>query len=174
MDTTQITSPQITAFVGETQLYQAQVYAVDGEKYGIVSALGCFWLPIAASCLLQPAIGDTVLVSQTGLEGYVLAVLQRTKNHPAVVLLPENTQLDAQQLQITGETLRAVWHTTQTTAQQVNQHITQRFTQITQHDELRVNSQRLVIAQDWRVRAKSADIKAQQHLVIDAEKIHLG
>lgn len=176
MDTTHLKQNHTTSFTGAAQLSQAQVYAVESEKYGVVSALGCFWLPTALSCLLQPEVGDTVLISQADQEGYILAILKRTKTTKAIINLPNSTHIKAKHgLQIDSGSLFSIkTKLALLQAEQQKELLSHRFTQITRHDELRVNSQRLIIAKDWRVRTKSADIKAQQHLIIDGEKIHLG
>lgn len=211
MDTTQINHSHSTSFTAEATLYQGQIYAAESKKYGVVSPLGCFWFPVALSCLLQPEIGDTVLFSQSGQQGYILAILERKKPEISVINLPHHTQINAeqgvqinagplftlktkqallqadqslvqsQQLHLTGEKISSSWNTAQSKTQyqkqqigQLTQLISERCTHITQHDELRAHSQRIIIAQHWRVRAKSADIKAQQYVAIDAEKIHLG
>ena len=61
-------------------LRHARINAVDGERFGVVSADGHrHWLKPALGCLLQPALGDRVLVSLDGEEGYILSVLERTQ-----------------------------------------------------------------------------------------------
>lgn len=202
------------------RLLHAQVYAVEMDKYGVVSAEGCFWLPVAVSCLVQPMVGDKVLISQASVEAYILAVLTRTKAAQAVISLPDNAQIKvkrgmltiqasegihlategalalranhgvlhteqmhihSQRLMTSGAKYCASWQSSnvkideqQEHIGQLRQHISQRQTHISGHDELRANSQRLVIAQDWRVRTKSTDLRAQNQMVIDGEKIHLG
>jgi len=59
-------------------LRHVRINAVDGERFGVVSAEGHrYWLKPAVGCLLQPAVGDSVLVSLAGDEGYILSVLER-------------------------------------------------------------------------------------------------
>lgn len=54
--------------------------AFDGERFGAVSAEGHrYWLRPAFGCLLQPLVGDSVLVSLAGNEGYILCVLERSQ-----------------------------------------------------------------------------------------------
>lgn len=61
-------------------LRHAQINAFDGERFGLVSAEGYrYWLKPALGCLLQPAVGDSVLVSVVGNEGYILSVLERSQ-----------------------------------------------------------------------------------------------
>nr|WP_314488889.1 DUF3540 domain-containing protein [uncultured Pseudomonas sp.] len=61
-------------------LRHARINAVEGERFGVVSADGCrYWLKPALGCLLQPAVGDRVLVSLEGNEGYILSVLERSQ-----------------------------------------------------------------------------------------------
>ena len=61
-------------------LRHARINAVEGERFGVVSADGYrYWLKPALGCLLQPAVGDRVLVSLEGSEGYILSVLERSQ-----------------------------------------------------------------------------------------------
>lgn len=80
---------------GAVQCYYAQVYGQDGQRYGVAGAMGCYWLPVAASCLLQPAVGDTVLISLCLDDGYILAVLTQAAGRPAEVRLPDASCLTA-------------------------------------------------------------------------------
>lgn len=61
-------------------LRHARINAVDGQRFGVVSTDGHrYWLKPALGCLLQPALGDRVLLSLDGEEGYILSVLERTQ-----------------------------------------------------------------------------------------------
>lgn len=61
-------------------LRHARINAVDVERFGVVSSDGHrYWLKPALGCLLQPALGDRVLVSLDGEEGYILSVLERSQ-----------------------------------------------------------------------------------------------
>lgn len=61
-------------------LRHARINAVDAERFGVVSSDGHrYWLKPALGCLLQPALGDRVLVSLDGEEGYILTVLERSQ-----------------------------------------------------------------------------------------------
>ncbi|WP_426143659.1 DUF3540 domain-containing protein [Pseudomonas sp. DWP3-1-2] len=65
-------------------LRHAQINAVSGERFGVVSTQGHrYWLKPAMGCLLQPAVGDTVLITLAGEDGYILSVLERTQWQPA-------------------------------------------------------------------------------------------
>lgn len=60
-------------------LRHARINAVDEDRFGMVSTDGGrFWLKPALGCLLQPEIGDTVLISVAHDEGYIIAVLERS------------------------------------------------------------------------------------------------
>ena len=48
-------------------LRHARINAVEAERFGVVSSDGHrYWLKPALGCLLQPALGDRVLVSLDG------------------------------------------------------------------------------------------------------------
>ncbi|MCT8960859.1 DUF3540 domain-containing protein [Pseudomonas veronii] len=66
------------------QLRHAQVNALDGERFGVVSSDGRrYWLKPAFGCLVRPAVGDKVLVSLDAQGGYILSVLERAIAQPA-------------------------------------------------------------------------------------------
>ncbi|AXM95519.1 DUF3540 domain-containing protein [Pseudomonas plecoglossicida] len=63
---------------GPVRLCHARINAFDGHRFGMVSGEGHrYWLKPAVGCLLQPAVGDCVLVSLAGDEGFILSVLER-------------------------------------------------------------------------------------------------
>jgi len=65
-------------------LRHAQVNALDGERFGVVSSDGRrYWLKPAFGCLVRPAVGDKVLVSLDAQGGYILSVLERAIAQPA-------------------------------------------------------------------------------------------
>ncbi|MBF7729560.1 DUF3540 domain-containing protein [Pseudomonas sp. N040] len=65
-------------------LRHARINAVEAERFGVVSSDGHrYWLKPALGCLLQPALGDRVLVSLDGEEGYILSVLERSQPQSA-------------------------------------------------------------------------------------------
>lgn len=66
------------------ELRHARINAIDGERFGLVSSDGTrYWLKPALGCLLQPAIGDRVLISIEGDDGFILSVLERVQTQPA-------------------------------------------------------------------------------------------
>lgn len=93
-----IEAAQDATFVpGGAQSYHARVYAKDAERYGVAGPLGGYWVSVAASCLLQPALGDQVLVSMAGQDGYILAVLVQADASRSEVRVSGNVQLSAAQ-----------------------------------------------------------------------------
>lgn len=82
------------AFDSAAVLRHVRINAVDGDRFGVVSAEGYrYWLRPAIGCLLQPAVGDTVLVSLAGQEGYILSVLERSHPQAAQVSVPGDLRL---------------------------------------------------------------------------------
>lgn len=81
------------AITGQARTYHARVYSQNGKSYGVAGPMGCYWLVSAASCLLQPNVGDTVLVSIGPEHGYILVVLEQAQNQSSEVRLPANSQL---------------------------------------------------------------------------------
>lgn len=87
------TDPSLVA--GSAQTYHARVYATEADRYGVAGPLGGYWVTTAASCLLQPAVGDTVLVSMAGQDGYILAVLVQADPGHSDLCVPGNVRLSA-------------------------------------------------------------------------------
>lgn len=58
-------------------LHHARLVMRDGRRYGALTAKGATWVTTAAGCLLQPEVGDLVLVSVTAGRGYILTILER-------------------------------------------------------------------------------------------------
>ena len=75
-------------------LRHVRINAFDGERYGMVSVEGQrYWLTPALGCLLQPAVGDSVLVSLAGTEGYILCVLERSQTLAGELRIPGDLHL---------------------------------------------------------------------------------
>jgi hypothetical protein len=75
-------------------LRHVRINAFDGERFGVVSADGDrYWLRPALGCLLQPAVGDSVLVSLAGNDGYILCVLERNQVHVGELRIPGDLHL---------------------------------------------------------------------------------
>ena len=88
------TQPSYTA--SPTGLIQARVVDAGEDICRLAWATGGFTARRAASCLLQPATGDTVLVAEAGGSLWVLAVLARGDS-PAVLSLPADSTLKVSQ-----------------------------------------------------------------------------
>ncbi|HET7649531.1 MAG TPA: DUF3540 domain-containing protein [Gammaproteobacteria bacterium] len=89
-----------------TSLIEARVTGVCDGVLGLGSAWGAITARRAASCLLEPAAGDTVLATRVGADSwYVIAVLTRGESVP-VVSLPADSQLRSVQggLTVTAHT----------------------------------------------------------------------
>lgn len=80
---------------GVARCFHARVYSKDGSRYGVAGTMGCYWLPVAVSCLLQPAVGDTVLISISDEGGYILAVLAQANSEHSELRLPGSARLAA-------------------------------------------------------------------------------
>lgn len=204
------TTGQFTDTDSQTKLEYGRVYAVQNGKYSVTTMDESWCLSLAASCMLVPVVGDTVLFtvlhqpaesitnndmtdfdeqSVPVIEGYILSVLQRADEDTAAEInLPNNAtaklntlSLQADVLHTQGQNNVSIWQEqTAITAnyQQFSKHINiqanNRNTNIYRHDELKANSQRIVIARDWRVRAQDTDIRAQRQASIDGKRVRLG
>lgn len=196
----------------------ARVYVQAGVRWGVVGAMGSRFLPLAASCLLQPQVGDVVLVALGGAQAYILAVLEhsgstaqvhlpgdtvlsttgslnvqagdglRLQSPRAVVLQGSDLALQADQCLVQARQVlmageRCHSHFSEREEHSVRRRqsdgrqdmsVGQRVTRVSGHDDYRAVSQGLIVERDWRVRARSAELRGEQRVVIDGERLHLG
>lgn len=102
--TTQADTPPMFAHgSGQARQYHARLVMHEGRRYCALTEAGAIWVTAAAGCLLQPAVGDVVLVSVTGANGYILSVLERGRPEQAAVMSVAGTlQLRAQNVEISA------------------------------------------------------------------------
>ncbi|MDN5842470.1 MAG: DUF3540 domain-containing protein [Alcaligenaceae bacterium] len=100
--TIQTDAPPVPAHSsGQARQYHARLVMHEGRRYCALTNEGAIWLTAAAGCLLQPAVGDVVLVSVTGANGYILSVLERGRpDQTAVMSVPGTLQLRAQNVEV--------------------------------------------------------------------------
>lgn len=80
----------------EPGLFHARLVMGDGKRFAALTGQGTQWVTPAAGCLLQPAVGDLVLVSLAGAQGYVLMVLERAAPETTAELsVPGDLRLSA-------------------------------------------------------------------------------
>ena len=195
---------EYTDFIAE-KMSSGVVRFSDGDalllsgREGVVRALR------AASCLLAPAPGDTVLWTRTEAgEAWVLAVLRRAENEgPALVRLPESSEIAVERLQLRAEQELALdgdrvnirgrllamgghalvqgFTVVQTVARWWGERIAKRrgrYGELSQQAaglaELRGGRLRMTALTGCRLRAEYADIRAQKQLDLDAEHIKVG
>src|SRR3546814_19676989 len=87
---------------GQARQYHARLVMHEGRRYCALTEEGAIWVTAAAGCLLQPAVGDVVLVSVAGANnGYILSVLERGRpEQDAVMSVPGTLQLRARHVEI--------------------------------------------------------------------------
>ena len=86
--------PRPDAGESTMQLSSGRVIALEGERFGVVGSTGQrYWLAAAFSCLVRPVVGDKVLISLEGADGYILSVLERTIAQPTRLRLDGDLQI---------------------------------------------------------------------------------
>ncbi|HLV27968.1 MAG TPA: DUF3540 domain-containing protein [Burkholderiaceae bacterium] len=81
--------------------FHARLVMTDGRRYCALTGEGAIWVVPAAGCLLQPAVGDIALVSVSGPDGYVLAILERAQpDSEAVVSMQGALRVEAGKVDI--------------------------------------------------------------------------
>lgn len=214
----QVRTSQDPSQAGQWRTVQAKVYVQAGQRWGVVGAMGSRFAPLAASCLLQPQVGDVVLLTLDEQQAYILAVLERS-GQTAQLHLPADTVvrsagsvrvqaggalhlqaaqavvlqgadmavqaeqylLQARHVHLAGQSLHSYFAQRQEYSGQRQQHdgqcqlqAGQRVTRVAGHDDYAAASQRLVIERDWRVRARSVELRGAQRVVVDGQQVHLG
>lgn len=192
------------ADAGRAQLHHAKVQALQGDGCVVICADGLFVLSTAAGCLLQPAPGDTVLVSIADGKGFVIQVLTRHGEKPARLHVQGDTELHVRdgQLRLAADTLdlqaatlslqadrmietgterESHWDRQVDVTRHQQSFITRRelhmersVRRVAEHEEQSAGSIRLIVARDWRVRADSADLLGGRRVKVDADIVHLG
>lgn len=71
---------------GQARQYHARLVMQDGTRFCALTDAGAIWVVPAAGCLLQPELGDVVLISAAGAKGYVLTVLERAHQDKTAVI----------------------------------------------------------------------------------------
>lgn len=91
---------------GRCQLYEAKVFSVLEDMFFVTSPAGLCKARRAASCLLLPAPGDTVLISLSAASCHILAVLVQKENE-GCLQLPKTCTVQAEDLSLeAGRELR--------------------------------------------------------------------
>src|SRR5690606_11422160 len=107
LDSHQDEAPSPDAFpeIGAARQYHARLVMTDGRRYCALTGEGAIWVVPAAGCLLQPTVGDIALVSVSGPDGYVLAILERAQpDSEAVVSMQGALRVGAGKAEIVGDT----------------------------------------------------------------------
>jgi hypothetical protein len=84
----------------DCQLVRASVKGVSKQSLMIEMGIGIVNARKAFSCLVAPMVGDNVLVSQTGTDYFVLAVLEREATQDMALNFPANVKMTAADGQI--------------------------------------------------------------------------
>ncbi|VVE52035.1 hypothetical protein PHO31112_04757 [Pandoraea horticolens] len=177
--------------------FHARVIASEGEHFGVVCEAGHLSVKVAAGCLLQPRVDDTVLISLAGHSmrgseaGYILSVLEKGDTGAREVrldgdttLLAEGGQLNVRcdMLDMSGRRLTMRWHETEQLTQRQflaaaysENHFGESICRVSGHSEQEAGSMRQRVADDWNVSARDATVIAERRVSIDAkEQIQLG
>ncbi len=140
----------------------------------------------AYSCLIQPCVGDRVLVSSS-TEPFIVAVLERTQPQPACLQLPTDDPLTLrnQDLSLQAEQslklsslaemeLNVPLGTLRWNAHHVFSTVTGNWVQQVNHHLQRVRQFALEATQLLRLHGKHQFITADQDIKIDGERINMG
>ncbi|WP_338802961.1 DUF3540 domain-containing protein [Xenorhabdus griffiniae] len=158
----------------------------------------------AASCLLIPSMGDTVLMTKTNNQLWILAILERAEQqHIAEISVPGDLTITAQgnlslhsngfaitanngnchinEMQYSGESLSAWISITRLVGNQfeslwktVTQLSHRLFRHTTQTEQVRAGQLDMQAENYARLHAQQAIVSAKAITKIDAEQIHIG
>lgn len=177
----------LSALTTDDGLFSGVVQSFSEKGCLILGAGGLLRAGRAASCLLQPEVGDRVLVALLEDGAWILAVLTRKKAR-GTLLLPAHTrtrldclEIDAQRCFVQGRTLRIQVKALVLRGALMLQYFKSIRTvcatlwqKVTGLSESHVGRRRVHCEQSLRIRAESADIKARTYLDLDADHIKVG
>ncbi len=186
----------------ESRLASGTVRACEGDALLVQGACGLVRAVRAEGCLLMPEPRDTVLLAllDSG-EAWVLSVLRR-HGGDAALRLPETTTLEAATLNLHAESVRIEgrqvdiragllafggqvlvqgFAVVRTFARSLGERVFRRrgdygslSETVEDLAECKAGRVRTDSRTSYRVRAESADIRAQAHMDLDAEHIKVG
>lgn len=195
---------QAACHSSRAQLHHVKVQALQGECCVVICADGLLVLPVAAGCLMQPAPGDLVLASVAHDAGYIIQVLSRSSTQPTQLRIEGDAELRVRdgRLRMCADTLDIQANTLSLHAQRMldsglqrqsnwdqrvdvtghqqsfierrELHIERSVRRVAGHEEQSAGSVRLIVAQDWRVRADTADLLGGRRVKVDADTVQLG
>lgn len=196
LNTNANTGARQSAHTTSARLHHARLIMREGNRYCAQTDEGAIWVQAAAGCLLTPEVGDVALISLTGHVGYILNVLERAhKTQPAVLAVPgelqvrasqltlqaSTAQMNFEQLQMQGKQLKSEWHRRIDVANQqfvavsyCESMFNRRVTQVQGHDDMRSESYRQTVNQDWTVRANTNVVLGQSRVVVNGNAVQIG
>ncbi|MBI6550373.1 DUF3540 domain-containing protein [Xenorhabdus lircayensis] len=158
----------------------------------------------AASCLLTPEMGDTVLITKADEQLWILAILERTEQqNPAEINIPGDLSITSQgnlnlhsnglnitadngschinEMQYSGESLsawvsiaRIVGNQFESVWQTVTQLSNRLFRHTTQTEQVNAGQLDMQAESYVRLHAQNTVVSAKAITKIDAEQIHIG
>lgn len=151
----------------------------------------------ASSCLLKPVANDLVLLASVDENLWIISILQAAdENKNTLLELPKNTTIANEEslnlqspkitlqsylLNLQGNFLFKQFDKIFTFANTFKEHIINKFSQyikskkvIQDLEQKQVGRAKINVENNYRMRAKTADIHAQEILDFDAEHIKLG
>lgn len=184
-----------TAEAMPAALHNGRVQSVlRGKQADCITVAGAFGLVNArraAGCLLMPEPGDTVLLylpaTDKATSAYVLSVLER-ESQEGELALPEQTAMTARRLELkteslamTGRVLVQTFESVRNLAGRILERAGQRLglygrqiERVSDVQETTAGRVRLSARESLRLRSRNADIRAEQSVIMDAEKLKIG
>jgi hypothetical protein len=176
------TSDHTVAAAGTGRLEHAvvqhagEVERAQGSALVVSSAAGVQHARLAASCLLQPQVGDVVLIATHVNQPYVLAVLERVATGPAVLHVEGDArlsasgqlQLQAQALEITAERM-SIWSRAANWVADAFDLAAERLRQSGGLVSLHARAYQRTVEEMELARAGHMDLRAKQLLHLQAE-----
>ncbi|NYT85135.1 DUF3540 domain-containing protein [Pusillimonas harenae] len=176
---------------GQARQYHARLLMQEGRRYCALTDEGAIWTVAAAGCLLQPAVGDTVLVSIMNGTAYVLTVLERADDSRVAVLAMEGDtrlqvqhgqlEIACQDMKVQGERLSTRWkHRTDIATEHLEYaarsevYLGTSTRRISGHEETSAESSRSVVQKDWSTLAGTASVVGRDRMVVDGDSVQIG
>lgn len=190
MAQTDVTTEKATAL--QTGRVQCVLNVAHSANIVVSGSFGMVMAQRAASCLLAPETGDNVLVVLSAAndaveQAYVISILDRSSAKGQLVL-PDDTSVATRRLEFKTEALSITSRVfTQTVTslrclvgrilERAGQRIGlygRRIENITDVCETKAGRVRISAQEALRVRARNADVRAEQSVILDGNNLKIG
>ena len=179
-------------------LQTGKVKLIENRSYWVEASQGLHQAIKAASCVIEPQVGDTVLLfADSESRYYLLSVLTRDAQSPAEMVFDQglsiktpdkDLRIDAHQAvvkveraTIVGSSLLSRWDVVRTVARSIEasadrwiQKLVCSYRTVEEFEECKIGRLRYLVKGLFSLKSRKSTINAEETVKIDGSKIMLG